>query len=388
MAGDLGLEWRRRGHGTVDDLRVAGDLSVAIAQLGAGRALPKRMTWRRAPEQADPGQPEPPKRTKAAGAQRLAHLRVRSWFPETLIAAPMIITDEDGRAEQGLRVADSITTWKIAAQANSATGHIGSGEGDLVVFQPFFVDLDLPVSMTRGDEVHVPVIVYNYLEDAQRVALTLQPVEGMTLIGGAELSVELGPREVKRATYILRAERVGTVEIEVQAIAGEEADAVRRSVRIQPDGDAEIQTVGGRLGAAPANVSMNLPEGVEGANELLVKLYPGLATSAVEGIDSMLKMPSGCFEQTTSTAWPNIMVYNYLLATGQDDDELLNRAIDLLRSGYQRILTFESPTGGYNWWGNNDPGNRILTAIALWQFATSRASSPPMRPLQIATAPG
>ena len=47
----------------------------------------------------------------------------------------------------------------------------------------------------------------------------------------------------------------------------------------------------------------------------------------------MLKMPSGCFEQTTSTAWPNIMVYNYLLATGQDDDELLNRAIDLLRSG-------------------------------------------------------
>ena len=55
----------------------------------------------------------------------------------------------------------------------------------------------------------------------------------MTLIGGAELSVELG-REVKRATYILRAERVGTVEIEVQAIAGEEADAVRRSVRINP----------------------------------------------------------------------------------------------------------------------------------------------------------
>ena len=359
--------------GTVDDLRVAADLSVAIAQQrGAGFAEADDMAAG-APEQADPGQPEPPEanveQNEGGGGAATGAPRVRSWFPETLIAAPMIITDEDGRAEQGLRVADSITTWKIAAQANSATGHIGSGEGDLIVFQPFFVDLDLPVSMTRGDEVHVPVIVYNYLEDAQRVALTLQPVEGMTLIGGAELSVELGPREVKRATYILRAERVGTVEIEVQAIAGEEADAVRRSVRIQPDGDAEIQTVGGRLGAAPANVSMNLAEGVEGANELLVKLYPGLATSAVEGIDSMLKMPSGCFEQTTSTAWPNIMVYNYLLATGQDDDELLNRAIDLLRSGYQRILTFESPTGGYNWWGNNDPGNRILTAIALWQFA-------------------
>ena len=46
-----------------------------------------------------------------------------------------------------------------------------------------------------------------------------------------------------------------------------------------------------------------------------------------------------------------------------------SRALELLATGYQRILTFESPTGGYNWWGNSDPGNRILTAIALMQFA-------------------
>jgi hypothetical protein len=359
--------------GTSDDLRVSVNLQNAVPENatrnrddGAFMAQAEAAEPPHAGGATDDANAPAPEEGGGGGS---AAPRLRSWFPETLIAAPMIITDDNGHAEKALRVADSITTWKIAAQANSAAGHIGSGEGELVVFQPFFVDLDLPLSLTRGDEVQVPVIVYNYLEQPQTVALTMMPAEGITLIGGAEQSVSLAAGEVKRAVYTLRAEAVGEVSIEILAVAGEESDAVRRSLRVTPDGEPEIQTSGGRLGAAPASVDMNLPEGVEGANELLVKIYPGLASSAVEGIESMLKMPGGCFEQTTSSSWPNIMVYQYLVATGADDPELMQRAVEFIRAGYQRILTFESPTGGYNWWGNADAGNRILTAIALWQYA-------------------
>ena len=41
------------------------------------------------------------------------------------------------------------------------------------VFQPFFVDVNLPVALTRGDEVAVPVVVYNYLDKPQSVELQL-----------------------------------------------------------------------------------------------------------------------------------------------------------------------------------------------------------------------
>ena len=62
--------------GTVDDLRVAADLSVAIAQQRGGFAEADDMAAG-APEQADPVNLSHPKRTssrtKAAGAQRLAH---------------------------------------------------------------------------------------------------------------------------------------------------------------------------------------------------------------------------------------------------------------------------------------------------------------------------
>ena len=63
---------------------------------------------------------------------------------------------ELGRGENG-EVGELVVEAAVAAHDNSDVGCTsgdGSGEGDLVVFQPFFVDLDLPVSMTRGDEVH------------------------------------------------------------------------------------------------------------------------------------------------------------------------------------------------------------------------------------------
>ena len=50
---------------------------------------------------------------------------------------------------------------------------MGSTETPITVFQDFFVDLDLPVSMSLDDEVSVPVTCYNYLKEPQEVHLRL-----------------------------------------------------------------------------------------------------------------------------------------------------------------------------------------------------------------------
>ena len=57
----------------------------------------------------------------------------------------------------------------------------------------FFVDLNLPVALTRGDEVGVPVVVYNYLDKPQTVTLTLADADWFTRLDGAEQRLELAP---------------------------------------------------------------------------------------------------------------------------------------------------------------------------------------------------
>ena len=47
-------------------------------------------------------------------------------------------------------------------------GCAGTGTASLKVFQDFFVDLDLPVRLTQGDRVSLPVAIYNYTGGAGR----------------------------------------------------------------------------------------------------------------------------------------------------------------------------------------------------------------------------
>src|SRR5262249_17349851 len=71
--------------------------------------------------------------------------RTRSFFPERLFVNPKPIRDENGHAQRALPLADSITTWRLAALANSQNGELGTAQAGIRVFQDFFIDLDLPV---------------------------------------------------------------------------------------------------------------------------------------------------------------------------------------------------------------------------------------------------
>ena len=103
--------------------------------------------------------------------------RIRRDFPETLLWRPELITDDQGKASLEIPLADSITTWRASVDGISAAGKMGSTEVPITVFQDFFVDLDLPVSMSLGDQVSVPVTCYNYLKEPQDIRLTVATAE-------------------------------------------------------------------------------------------------------------------------------------------------------------------------------------------------------------------
>jgi uncharacterized protein YfaS (alpha-2-macroglobulin family) len=73
-------------------------------------------------------------------------------------------------------------------------------------------------------------------------------------------------------------------------------------------------------------------------------------------------------EQTSSVSYPNVLVLRYLRKTGQVAPEVQMKAHQFVNLGYQRLLNFESPTGGFNWWGNQEKGNVVLTGLGIQQF--------------------
>src|SRR5712664_817677 len=72
-------------------------------------------------------------------------------------------------------------------------------------------------------------------------------------------------------------------------------------------------------------------------------------------------------EQTSSAAYPNILVADYVKKARVASPQILMKAESFLNVGYQKLLTFERPGGGFDWWGNGEP-LVWLSAYGLQEF--------------------
>src|SRR5262245_49865349 len=72
-------------------------------------------------------------------------------------------------------------------------------------------------------------------------------------------------------------------------------------------------------------------------------------------------------EQTSSAAYPNVLVADYVKKARVASPALLAKAEQFLSVGYQKLLTFERPGGGFDWWGSGEP-LVWLSAYGLQEF--------------------
>src|SRR5437764_1346849 len=73
-------------------------------------------------------------------------------------------------------------------------------------------------------------------------------------------------------------------------------------------------------------------------------------------------------EQTSSSAYPNILAVDYVKkARVANATSILMTAEQYLNVGYQKLLTFERPGGGFDWWGKSEP-LVWLSAYGLQEF--------------------
>lgn len=303
---------------------------------------------------------------KAGGGETGPH--IREYFPETLYTNPAILTDEQGKASIQLTMADSITTWRLTSMASSLTGTLGSGTSAITVFQDFFVDIDLPVTLTQNDQVSIPIAIYNYLPGTQDVRLKLTEESWFELVSDIpEKIVTLNSGQVDVVYFTLKVKEIGWHKLTVHAYGSEMSDAIARQIEVLPDGERMELTWNGRL-SGDVEQTVTIPqEALDQASKIIVKVYPGIFSQIVEGLDAILRMPSGCFEQTSSTTYPNVLVLDYMKQVGQITPEIQMKAESYINTGYQRLLSYEVQGGGFEWFGNA-PAHKILTAYGLMEF--------------------
>jgi hypothetical protein len=339
-------------------------LPMAAQGAGPGGSPPKMVADKAGMPKTD----AKPTNSPAGGAAEAP--RVREFFPETMLWQPALITDDKGVANLALSFADSITTWRLSASANSRGGALGGATVPLKVFQDFFVDIDLPVNLTQGDEIAFPVAVYNYLKTPQTVKIELQNESWFELLdqGGLVRNLDLKPNEVTSVKFRIRAGKIGVQPLTVKAFGSKKSDAVKRVIDVAPNGQKIDKVTTDRLQGKIVQTIDVPATAIADASKLMVKIYPGAMAQVIEGLDGMLRMPGGCFEQTSSSAFPNILIVDYIKKNRLNSPALMMKSEQYLNVGYQRLLTFERPGGGFDWWGREQP-LIWLSAYGLQEFS-------------------
>ena len=158
---------------------------------------------------------------------------LRQVFPETLYWDAEAITDKDGHLTLELPLADNITTWRLTALASTREGDLGVAAHDIVVFREFFLDLDLPLAIRRGEIATATVRLFNYLPEAQTVRLEPVPADWYSP-SLAPQTLSIPADGVAQAEFLIRPERAGNFTLQVVAEGAHVTDAIAREVTVAP----------------------------------------------------------------------------------------------------------------------------------------------------------
>jgi CD109 antigen len=322
---------------------------------------------------------QPPMAPKAGEADTsgLAEVeRIRQYFPETWLW-DIVTTGSDGKASlEEVEVPDTITTWMLRTVALSKEKGLGVAEDELRAFQPFFISIDLPYSAIRGEEFPIQVAVYNYLDEPQEVLVEIEEADWFDLLDDTEKTVNIGTNDVDGVDFMIRAKKLGLQnEVKITARSKESADAVIKTVIIEPEGIARelVENLVLSEGSSIV-VDTAIPlVVVEDSGRAYMALTSSYLTQTIDGLEELIQMPFGCGEQNMIVFAPDVYITKYLQESGKLKPEIMAKAEILMITGYQRELTYRRSDGSFSAFGQSDSeGSLWLTAFVLKCFAQAK----------------
>ncbi len=377
------------------ELAIGGNLAVAEGAPLA-RDRPARPAPLRAPPPPAPvaEAEEPPPFFEEAQADRMAKRRrapsrpppssfaavrvyahraepgpVRDDFTETVLFAAQLRTDaKTGQATVEFDLSDSVTTFRARADGFTADGVLGAGSGAVVSVQPFSIEPKLPLEVTAGDLVTLPVALVNAgAEPLSDVAVSVEAPGGVSAPAPRTTTVKAGARD--RVLLDLPIESGDGGPLTVRARFGQGEEVVTRPLSVVPRGFPASIRFGGLVGpGAAVRHGLEVPATVvPGSVRARIAVHATPLGSLTEALARLIREPHGCFEQTSSTTYPLTMAQQYFTTHSGVDPALVRAAQEKLDRGYQRLTSFECKSHGYEWFGE-DPGHEALTAYGLLHF--------------------
>lgn len=290
----------------------------------------------------------------------------RTDFRSTIYWNGDVTLGNNGSATIEFFTNDALTSFRAITEGFSDNGDIGRAESVFHSQLPVSVTAKIPPVIVTNDTIQIPLLIKNNSAAKVDGELSVSVPAGMKMIGNISKQQSINIQESKLMYVTLTSEKVMDSSVfSVTFIANGNRDAFSAPLKIISQGFPVQQSFSG--GQLKEDFQSSIIDVVKGSKKVSLRAYPSVTSDLLAGIESILQEPSGCFEQTSMSSYPNALVLSYLKANDTKDDRLTTKATGLLETGYNRLTSFETKEKGYEWFGGA-PGHEALTAYGLMQF--------------------
>ncbi|CAL8330687.1 unnamed protein product [Lota lota] len=276
--------------------------------------------------------------------------------------------------EKTTALKDSITTWHLTGISLSPTHGICVDDTfEIVVQKDFFIDLRLPYSAVRGEQIEIKAILHNYLLDDITVQVYLKELADVCSSASKRKEytqiVKVAAESTRSVPFIIIPMKPGIFPIEVKASVGDRQidDGIKKDLLVVPDGIKTKVQVNRNLKVDksqkeqveiiknPIDVAYIVPNTprtsqiyVTGGSQMNVLVEQVLSGSSVS---SLIIQPSGCGEQNMMSMTLPVIAATYLDQTKQWDIvgfSQRDNALNYIKKGYQNELAFRTAAGAFS----------------------------------------
>ncbi len=289
----------------------------------------------------------------------------RTDFRQTIYWNPVIQTDENGKAKFEFYNSDAITSFKIVAEGIGFNGLIGKQDKEYATKKLLNIDFKAPNYMTLNDTVILPILITNETQKDIKATLEIKLPKHFKLLKpySTQIKVKANSSSINNIAVVpIKKAEDATIQVSLNSNA--HSDMVKRKTTIlSPYFPTELSISGSKS----QSYSFNINNVVDNTLNAEFNIYTNVVGDLMNGIEGMIRKPYGCFEQTSSATYPNIMVLKYLKETGKSNPEIEKKAMDFIKKGYKRLVGFETRKGGFEWFGKTPP-HETLTAYGILEF--------------------
>uniref|UniRef100_A0A8C7QT32 Anaphylatoxin-like domain-containing protein n=1 Tax=Oncorhynchus mykiss TaxID=8022 RepID=A0A8C7QT32_ONCMY len=258
----------------------------------------------------------------------------------------------------------TLSTSSILWQLSCSIGICVSEPLKLIVWKNFFLDLKLPYSAVRNEQLEIKAILHNYMEGSITVRVELRETPDVCSSASKKgryiVTVMVDPRSTRSVPFVIIPMKLGLHTIEVKASVRDWGgrDGVKKELRVVVSGPLANQVPN-----TPARTHISV------TGEQLASTIEAAISGSPLG--DLLRQPGGCGEQNMIGMTLPLIATHYLDTTKQWDKvglERRNQAVSYIQRGYEQELAYRKKDGSYAAF-DNEPSGTWLTAYVAKVFA-------------------